>query len=442
MKPTQAIILCGGKGTRLGERVRDLPKPMLPVGSRPVLDHIMDTLQSAGVNRFILSAGYLGEKITEYYRDNPRPGCSVEVIMERTPQGTAGAVRIVGEKLDHDFVLAYGDVYTDFDLRTMVAIHEAAHPLGTLLVRASDHPWDSHLIDCDIDGRVREFIHEREPGRLYRNVANAAFYILSKKILDFIPIDRPSDFGVDVFPKILREGGNLLSYTLPEEGFVKDMGTPERLAAVEQYLQERTLARTAATSPRKVSTVLLDRDGVLNLDSDLIDRAERLQLLPGAASAVAMLNHAGIRCHVITNQPVIARGLCTEDTLDLIHARLRQEIGNAQGKLESIYYCPHHPETHHPGGRVELRRSCRCRKPSPGLIFRAQREHGFDLAETVIVGDRSIDLRAGRAAGIRTVLIGMPGENRTSNESEEADARFPSLLAFAKALVANEVFQE
>lgn len=434
MKVEQALILCGGKGMRLGERVRHLPKPLIPVGGRPVLDHIMDVLQAAGINRFVLAAGYLGETIARHYRDHPRAGCTLEVMIESSPLGTAGALQFAASHLAENFAVAYGDVFTDFDPRPMIESHLEHHPMGTLLVRASDHPWDSHLIEQTPDGEVREFIHQRQPGRLYHNVANAAFYILSKKILSHIPVDRPTDLGGDIFPAVLQAGERLRTYRLPAEGFVKDMGTPDRLAAVEQYIEERRLARQAAAAREKITTVLLDRDGVLNVDSDLINEVERLEMIPGAVEAVALLTQAGLRCFVITNQPVIARGLCTEDTLRQIHAQLQSKIALGGGRLEAIYHCPHHPETHHNEGVTELRRSCRCRKPSPGLIFRAQREHGFELAGTVMVGDRTTDVRAGRAAGLRTVLIGAEVKLPHEAAGVRPDAAFPSLLAFARAL--------
>lgn len=438
---TQALILCGGKGTRLGERVRNLPKPLIPVGGRPVLDYIMDVLQQAGVHRYILAAGYLGEVIAKHYEDNPRQGCTIDVMIETSPRGTAGAMQFVADRLDQNFVVAYGDVFADFDLRPMVENHLQYQPLGTLLVRASDHPWDSHLIDQDETGRVREFIHEHQAGRLYQNVANAACYILNKKILSYVPTGQSSDFGANVFPAVLRKGSDTLrTYALPEEGFVKDMGTPARLAAVEQYLHERELARAAASTPTPITTVLLDRDGVLNVDHNLIDRIDRLELLPGTTEAVALLCKAGIKCYVITNQPVVARGLCTEETLRQIHDRLQHDVAQSGGKIEAIYYCPHHPETHHAEGIPELRRGCRCRKPSPGLIFQAQREQGFDLAGAVMVGDRSTDIRAGRAAGIRTVLVGSEAQRQKEAHAAQPTAQFPSLLAFAQAIIKHPGF--
>ena len=423
-------------GTRLGPLAHGCPKPLIPAGGRPVLDHILDSLAGAGLRRFLLVAGYRGDMIADHYRDSGgRPGCTVTVAIEQELGGTAGAVRAVAGRLDDNFLLAYGDVFLDFDVQRLLAAHEAGRPMGTLLVRASDHPWDSDLVVADETGRVVEFVHDRTPGRLYPNIANAAVCVLSRRILNLVPVRGPADFGADVFPAAIAAGEPLRVHFIEEEGFVKDMGTPGRLAAVEEYVAERALAEAARARPRPVETVFLDRDGVLTVDSGLIDRPQRLELLPGAAEAVALLGRQGIRCIVATNQPVVARGLCTMETLEAIHDRLRAEIAAGGGKIDAIYVCPHHPETHHGEGVPQLRRACRCRKPAPGMIFRACRERGLDLAACVIVGDRACDVRAGRAAGIRTILVGNPGCRGQVRAAAAPDGEFDSLLAFARAVV-------
>jgi histidinol-phosphate phosphatase family protein len=433
MPVEQAVILCGGKGTRLAGRVRAMPKPMIPLAGRPVLDHIIARLAGAGIRRFLLAAGYQGEVVADYYAAARPADCAIEVIREAAPRGTAGALRGCADRLDEEFMVAYGDVFLDFDARGLLAAHAARRPLATLLVRASDHPWDSHLVVADASGRVVEFVDRREPGRLYRNMANAGVYVLSRRIVGRIPADRPADFGADVFPAAVAGGEVVRIHALEEEGFVQDMGTPERLAGVEEYLADRSLAEAARGHPRPLAAVFLDRDGVLTADRGLVDRPEKLVLLPGAAEAVARLHRRGIRCIVTTNQPVVARGLCTPARLAAIHDRLHADIAAGGGQLEAIYACPHHPETHHGEGVPELRRACRCRKPAPGLLFRARRELGLDLAACLMVGDRASDVRAGRAAGVRTVLVGPPEDRARVRQAAPADAEFDSLLAFAQA---------
>jgi histidinol-phosphate phosphatase family protein len=181
---------------------------------------------------------------------------------------------------------------------------------------------------------------------------------------------------------------------------------------------------------------------VLTVDSGFVDRPEKLELLPGVAEAMALLHRRGIRCVVTTNQSIVARGLCTMAMLEAIHDRLRAMIAAGGGKIDAIYACPHHPETHHGEGVPELRRACRCRKPAPGLLFRACRELGLNLAACIMVGDRASDVRAGRAAGIRTALVGEPGYRKKVLKETAPDGEFDSLLAFAQAANENGIIRQ
>jgi D-glycero-D-manno-heptose 1,7-bisphosphate phosphatase len=332
------------------------------------------------------------------------------VFVEREPLGTAGCLHGFADRLEEDFLLVYGDVFLDLDLRSLMERHTREQALATLLVRASDHPWDSHLVDADDRGRVRELVFHQEPGRLYRNVANAALYVLSRHILRHVRVGIASDFGRDVFPAALRAGGLLVAHPLEPGAFVKDMGTPDRLEKVERHVERKARAMAARDKPGRIRHVLFDRDGTLNENRDLVARPEDLVLLPGAGEAVALLNASGIDCAVVTNQPVIARGLCDEGQMALIHDKLRREVAAHGGGFVAIYHSPYHPETHHGEGVRELRRASDCRKPEPGMLFRAAEEHGWDLAECVMVGDTDNDRLAAAAAGMRFVGIGeQPG---------------------------------
>lgn len=433
--PRQAVIPCGGRGTRLGAISRDLPKPLVEAGGIPVLDHVIECLARAGVRDFILAAGHLGELIAQRYQAPRLDGLTIRTIIEQTPRGTAGAVRALAPLLDEDFALAYGDVFIDFDAGALLETHVKNDALATLLVRASDHPWDSHLVAADEDGRVREFIHTREPGRRYHNLANAGVQVLSRQALDFIAADRPQDFGADVYPAILQAGARLHCHRLESWGFVKDMGTPARLAEVNGYLEERAAAHAARARLGPLRVLLLDRDGVLTPDLGPGTRAADIRLLPGAGEALARAHAMGLRCIVITNQPGVARGLLTAEELADAHHRLMDLAAEAGGKLEAVLACPHHPETHHAEGVPELRRACRCRKPAPGLIFRAWRELGVNLDTAVMVGDRTVDIQAGHAAGVRTVLVGDAFAAKTAHAILPPPHRtHESLLAFVHSL--------
>jgi len=151
----------------------------------------------------------------------------------------------------------------------------------------------------------------------------------------------------------------------------------------------------------------LDRDGVINEEVDLLYREEQLALIPGAAEAIRHLNDAGVLVIVATNQPVVARNLCTEDDVRRINAHLENMLREAAGaRLDAIYFCPHHPETHHPDGNPAYRGPCDCRKPNIGMLEQARERFGLDYTRCFLVGDTTRDIQTGINAGCRTILVG------------------------------------
>jgi len=155
------------------------------------------------------------------------------------------------------------------------------------------------------------------------------------------------------------------------------------------------------SSVKKTKAVFLDRDGVINREIGILSSVRQLKILPSAAKAIAALNRAGFLVVINTNQPVIARGLLSGPELDAIHAVMVRRLARHGAKIDAIYYCPHHPEADVKKYRVR----CRCRKPNVGLIMRAVREHGIALNKSFLVGDRTVDILAGKNAHIRTILV-------------------------------------
>jgi D-glycero-D-manno-heptose 1,7-bisphosphate phosphatase len=150
-----------------------------------------------------------------------------------------------------------------------------------------------------------------------------------------------------------------------------------------------------------MKAVFLDRDGTLIVERGYITVPEGVELIPGAAGAVARLREAGWKVFIVTNQGAVAKGMITEDELGLIHLRMVSLLAEEGAEIDGLYYCPHHPD----GEQIQYSVECDCRKPRPGLLERAAGEHGIDLSKSVMVGDTLRDLEAGRAAGVRGVLV-------------------------------------
>ena len=432
----QVVILCGGKGTRLGSLTEFIPKPLVKVLDVPLLERTVNMLVDQGFSNFLMLAGHLGEQIEEYV-NTVEYDKSIEfhVHIEESPLGTAGALHLVKDRLEDQFMVIYGDIFLDFDARRLAEFHGSHRDatLASLLVRQSDHPWDSHLIEMDKDGVVSKFIFEQVDGQLYYNWGNTALYACSKELLTFVPEDRSSDFGRDVFPAVLENNARLRALEIEVGGFVRDMGTPDRLGLVENYLKRKYRARCAAKSPKAPKIAFLDRDGTLNEERGLIDSAKKVEMIEGAASAVARLCKEGWECYIITNQPVIARGLCGVKDLEEIHEVIIRAIKREGGEIKKIYYSPYHPETHYGEGVKELRRASDCRKPGSSLLFQAEEENQLDLAEVIMFGDTSNDIIAGQGAGVRTCFLGVREEGKKLNADYVAEN-----LAEAVSIILNE----
>lgn len=157
--------------------------------------------------------------------------------------------------------------------------------------------------------------------------------------------------------------------------------------------------------------VFLDRDGTINEELEFITSPQELRLIPGAASAVRQLNERRLVTCVISNQSGVARGYLTEDDLVPIHETLLRALADEGARVDSIYYCPHHPTSGIPPYNVD----CECRKPKPGMLKRAELEFGLSLTESFVVGDRVVDVRAAHAVGATSVLV-LTGYGQTARE--------------------------
>jgi len=404
------VILAGGKGTRLG--LSDIPKPMVQIEGRPLLEHQIEIAKRSGIKRIFIVSNHLASVITSHFGDGQRFGVEIVHLVEEHPLGTAGALLMLQKRLTRRFILLYGDIYLDMDLAELFRFDAEAEAIATLTVHPNDHPHDSDLVEVQED-RVISFHSKNraeDPARYFQNLVNAAVYVLAPKIFDFIPTDRASDLALDIFPKLLKNGQELRAYRSAE--YIKDMGTKERLSEVCKDVRNGKPARMARVNKRPA--VFIDRDGVLVKYVEWLYKPELLELFPGAAASLRELNRAGILALLVTNQPVVATNKCSLSDLQIIHNKLESLLGAERAFLDKIYFCPHHPDKGYAGENPELKINCDCRKPKTGMIERGVREYNVDLSKSWIIGDTTVDLQTGKNAGLRSILVrtGLGGNDR------------------------------
>lgn len=434
----QAIILAGGAGTRLKDRLGDLPKPMIPIAGKPLLEHQVELAKAHGFTDLVFFVHYRADLIENHFGDGAKWGVRIRYLTEREPLGTAGAVLAGSELLAERFVVLYGDTMVNVDLGRIWKAHESAKADATLLLHPNDHPLDSDLVEVDANSRVLAFHNRPHPqGRWYQNLVNAGLYVLEKEPLlkhsaAIAPhASRLTDFGKDIFPAMVRGGATLLGYNSPE--FIKDIGTPARYDRVCAQFANGTIARSSLATPQRA--VFLDRDGTLVHDKDCLRSADGLELLPGVAAAVQDLNHHAWRTVVVTNQPVIAKGWCDEAELQRMHNKLETLLGLEHAFLDRIYYCPHHPDAGFEGERRELKIRCDCRKPGIGMIQKAAAELNIDLAQSWMIGDTTTDVQTARNAGLRSILVRTGAGGKDGKHNARPDRQADNLFEAVRIIL-------
>ena len=181
--------------------------------------------------------------------------------------------------------------------------------------------------------------------------------------------------------------------------------------------------------------VFLDRDGVINEEADLVCKPSQLRLIEGSAEAIKMLKESGFLVIAITNQPVVARNMCSESDLAAIHERLKSMLAEKDARLDAIYSCPHHPDKGYPEENTEYKIDCGCRKPKTGMITRAAKDFSIDPRKSFMVGDTTRDIQTGKNAGCRTILVRTGFAGRDGKFDTRPDYVCENLLEAAKLII-------
>lgn len=394
----KAVIMAGGKGTRIASVANDIPKPMIPIEGKPILEYEIDCLRQQKIKEIVLVVGHLGSIIEEYFGNGSRYGVNIRYIREKMPLGTAGGLWYLKDEIKEDFLLLNGDIIFDVDFGRFAAYHRVHGGEATILTHPNHHPYDSGIIETDTDGVVVKWLHKEDERIYYKNRVNAGIHMLSPQIFNRLKTDlQKVDLDRDVLRVLIPEG-KLVAYDSPE--YVKDMGTPERYEMVAKDIRNGMVHMK--NLQQKQRAVFFDRDGVLNVYRGFIRSAKELELTKNAAQAVRKVNERGYLAIVVTNQPVVARGECTFRELEEIHNKLETLLGQRGAYLDDIFYCPHHPDKGFAGEILGLKIICNCRKPKPGLLQLAAEKYHIDLSQSYMIGDSERDVEAGQAAGCKT----------------------------------------
>ena len=221
----QAVIMVGGKGTRLRPLTNNCPKPILPILDKPCTEYFIDSLAEAGMEEVIMACGYRSQQVRDALGDGSKQGIRVTYSYEDHPLGTGGALKLIQDRLDDVFIAINGDNFMDIDFRAMVKEHLSSGADVTISLSTTDNPCEVGIVRLDDSGKILEFKEKPKPEEVFSNILNTGVYVINRDVLDFIPEDTMYDFSKELIPLLMQKGYRIQGYKDP--GHWMDIGRPK-----------------------------------------------------------------------------------------------------------------------------------------------------------------------------------------------------------------------
>jgi histidinol-phosphate phosphatase family protein len=393
----KSLLLAGGLGTRLRPLTDSVPKCLIPIAGRPLLDIWIQRLVECGIREARINTHALAEAVRAHIAQiNAENELRLVEAHEPVLLGSAGTVTANADLADDvdEIIIIYADNFSDIDLRPLIAFHrEHPDPLTMVLFRAPD-PCACGIAELDREGRIISFVEKPEAPT--GNLANAGLYVIDAAAYREIAKMKAFDLGFEVLPQFV---GRMRGWIWG--GYYLDIGTHDSLRRAQRDARELFPEPYSAKRPvTQRPAVFVDRDGTLIEHVHYLCDPALVRLLPGAAEALKDLRRAGFVVVLVTNQSAIGRGMLTENRLEQIHTEMRRQLAACGATIDAIYFCPVAPGSddrslvEHPD-----------RKPGPGMLLRAAADLQLDLTASWMVGDLISDVWAGLNAGCRSILL-------------------------------------
>lgn len=374
----QAVILAGGLGTRMRPLTLTLPKPMIPIHNKPFLEYVVKLLKENGIEEVIILTGYLHEKIEDYFKDGEKFGLKIKYSFSPAEDETGTRIRKAKDLLDDTFLLLYADNYWPLQLDQLFKFYKKMNKQGLVTAYSNTDNYTKNNTLVSDKGLVEVYDKSRQISGL--NGVDIGFFILKKNVLENLPKEKFS-FEKVILPELIskKQLAGFLTYHK-----YYGLSNLERIPVIEEFFK-----------PKKI--ILLDRDGVINKKppkAEYVKNWEEFEILPGTIDALKLLIKKEYEIFIISNQAGIGRGVMTKEDFKQIHEKFLEVCKKEGINIKGIYYCPHNWDE-----------GCFCRKPKPGMLFKAAADHHFDLTKAIFIGDDERDEQAGQAADCRTILL-------------------------------------
>ncbi len=424
MKLNKAVILAGGKGTRLSSVIKDIPKPMAEVAGKPFLEYLMDMLYNYGFKEVVLSVGYKKEVIITHFGDVYR-GIKIRYAIEQEPLGTGGAIQHAGEYFGIEpYFVFNGDTLFYADLQEMERIWNSHSADMVMAVKPLDNVSRYGSLNIKED-RILSF---KEKNQLKaKGVINGGIYLMDNSLFGITDLPRIFSFEKDILESHIQ---NMNVMAVSTSSYFIDIGIPDDYEKAQSDFGIQSITDLRKRVLQGGWTLFLDRDGVINqrIPGNYVKYVKEFLFIPDSDKAVAQLSPFFDQTVLVTNQQGVGKNLVRAQLLNDVHQHMCDCIAELGGKIDKCYYAP---------GLSKL--DPKTRKPNIGMGLDAQRDFPkIDFSKSIIVGDSVSDIQFGKRLGMFSVFL----ETKTVEEvelakHEDIDLQFKDLYAFAKAFCKN-----
>ena len=386
--------MAGGKANRLKKELGILPKCLVKIGNKTILDYQIENILRFSTKKIHFCLGYQHEQILNFLNNNYK-NLDYSFSIESKPLGTYGALVNSLDYLDENIFILFADILTNFNIDAGFVKFKKSKSDIMLITRFTDHPEDSDLITSDRNKRVLS-IKKHEKGMIESPIGNTGLIYIKKNKIDKT---LQNDIELDIMKDFVKNNlGSLNVISSLSIDYIKDIGTVERLE------EQRKKIKSFSFKNQKVC--FIDRDETIINDQGNQNLINEIKFKPFLFDLFKFLQKNSYKIILITNQPGVAKGFFSIEELERFHNYMQLKLIEEGVKpLNAIYYCPHHPDKGFPDENKKYKIKCNCRKPKQGLVKSAIKEFQLENSPYIFIGDTKVDYEVSRGLSTNVFIV-------------------------------------
>ncbi len=397
----KALLIAEGKGTLKGFSIKTSNPAMLKIGGIPILHHHIELLKKYLITEIFILSDRSKKEIIKYFGNGIAFGIQINYLENNISSEISKNAEELKSLYEDDLLIINNGLLINMELGKLIDFHKKKLSECTLVVHPSCEPLNYNLVELDKENKITRCITKPHKKELYfQNLIYTGVALLSPIAVKLLLSKGLANFDGEYLSEICSKM-NVFGYNTSE--YLEEILTKENLRDAEQDYQTGKFARKNFEFKQKA--IFLDRDGVINEEIGYISKPQEMRLYDFTPASIRKANSSGYLSITISNQSSIARGFITLKELKAIHNKMETDLAKENAILDSIYFCPHHPDRSLPGEQSEFKADCLCRKPKPGMLLDAAYEFNIDLSSSFIIGDSERDIMAGMNAGCTTVGV-------------------------------------